>query len=161
MEGVSSEADSLLLTYNWPGNVRELRNAIERAMILEDTASIQVASLHIAPRVAGSAFVSAAATDSDLLASGSMSLGNQERRLLVQALDKTGGNTLNNLACSEKGISPISSRNRVPLSAKFEQATFLRACVGECTFLVTKEFTIEQSLRNRRAVDRQERAGLP
>jgi DNA-binding NtrC family response regulator len=26
----------LLLSYEWPGNVRELKNAIERAMILED-----------------------------------------------------------------------------------------------------------------------------
>ncbi|HRR55704.1 MAG TPA: sigma-54 dependent transcriptional regulator [Acidobacteriota bacterium] len=34
--GLTKEASDALLSYNWPGNVRELRNAIERAMILQD-----------------------------------------------------------------------------------------------------------------------------
>jgi len=38
IEGVSPESESLLLAHHRPGNVRERRNAIERAMILEDTA---------------------------------------------------------------------------------------------------------------------------
>ena len=40
IEGVTDEAARLLLAHDWPGNVRELRNAIERAMILEETALI-------------------------------------------------------------------------------------------------------------------------
>ena len=47
IEGMSPEAESLLLTHDWPGNVRELRNAIERAMILEETAHIRPSSLPI------------------------------------------------------------------------------------------------------------------
>jgi len=35
VEGISSEALRLLMAHNWPGNVRELRNALERAMMLE------------------------------------------------------------------------------------------------------------------------------
>ena len=35
------------LSYDWPGNVRELRNAIERGMILEDSAVITSSSLPI------------------------------------------------------------------------------------------------------------------
>jgi transcriptional regulator with PAS, ATPase and Fis domain len=35
VEGVSSAALQLLMGYDWPGNVRELKNAIERAMMLE------------------------------------------------------------------------------------------------------------------------------
>ncbi len=34
--GITDEAKRLLLNYDWPGNVRELKNAIERAMILEE-----------------------------------------------------------------------------------------------------------------------------
>jgi transcriptional regulator with PAS, ATPase and Fis domain len=90
MEGVSPEAENLLLTYNWPGNVRELRNAIERAMILEDTAYIQPASLHIS--VGQSAFAAAAAADPGSFAGDDMSLLEQEHRLLGQALERTGGN---------------------------------------------------------------------
>src|SRR6202008_3474801 len=48
IEGVTPPAEKLLLTHDWPGNVRELRNAIERAMILEESAMITQASLPIA-----------------------------------------------------------------------------------------------------------------
>ncbi len=48
IEGVQPEAEELLQHYAWPGNVRELRNAIERAMILEDGSQISVGSLPIA-----------------------------------------------------------------------------------------------------------------
>jgi hypothetical protein len=41
-------ATKLLLSYDWPGNVRELRNAIERGMILEESALITSSSLPIA-----------------------------------------------------------------------------------------------------------------
>ena len=36
VKGLSEETRRLLLSYDWPGNVRELKNALERAMILED-----------------------------------------------------------------------------------------------------------------------------
>jgi two-component system response regulator AtoC len=36
MSGVAPEAMAALTGYDWPGNVRELRNALERAIILED-----------------------------------------------------------------------------------------------------------------------------
>jgi len=92
IEGVSSEAESLLLTYSWPGNVRELRNAIERAMILEDTAHIRPESLHIAARASESAFAAAAGADLSSVAGDDLSLREQERRLLERALERTGGN---------------------------------------------------------------------
>jgi len=37
VEDISSEALKLLMSHNWPGNVRELRNALERAMMLEQS----------------------------------------------------------------------------------------------------------------------------
>jgi len=36
IRGISDDTRRLLLNHDWPGNVRELKNAIERAMILED-----------------------------------------------------------------------------------------------------------------------------
>jgi DNA-binding NtrC family response regulator len=36
IRGLAEETRRLLLNYDWPGNVRELKNAIERAMILEE-----------------------------------------------------------------------------------------------------------------------------
>jgi PAS domain S-box-containing protein len=92
IEGLSSEAESLLLTYNWPGNVRELRNAIERAMILEDTAYIRSASLHISAGTGESAFRAAAADGLGPSAGDGLSLRGNERRMLKQALDMAGGN---------------------------------------------------------------------
>src|SRR5690242_20515132 len=47
IEDVSDAASKLLISHDWPGNVRELRNAIERAMILEESAVITPASLPI------------------------------------------------------------------------------------------------------------------
>jgi len=36
VRGITDETRRLLVSHDWPGNIRELRNAIERAMILED-----------------------------------------------------------------------------------------------------------------------------
>jgi PAS domain S-box-containing protein len=91
IDGVSPEAENLLLAHDWPGNVRELRNAIERAMILEETGYVQAASLPIAIRDSDAASSTAAFAASAPAADG-MSLADQERRLLVQALERCGGN---------------------------------------------------------------------
>jgi two-component system response regulator AtoC len=45
IRSVSDEALECLVSYSWPGNVRELENMIERAMILTDGDSIEVAAL--------------------------------------------------------------------------------------------------------------------
>ncbi len=37
VRGITEDTRKLLLQHNWPGNVRELKNAIERAMILEES----------------------------------------------------------------------------------------------------------------------------
>jgi two-component system, NtrC family, response regulator AtoC len=40
IQGISPEAIECLKQYDWPGNVRELRNAIERAMMLEQDSTL-------------------------------------------------------------------------------------------------------------------------
>jgi PAS domain S-box-containing protein len=91
--GISQAAERLMLTYNWPGNVRELRNAIERAMILEETPYIRPASLRIPVRCSESALAAAAGAGQDSFpGDGTSVLFAQERRLLVEALERTTGN---------------------------------------------------------------------
>jgi DNA-binding NtrC family response regulator len=41
IRGLSEDTRRLLLNYDWPGNVRELKNAIERAMILEEESQLR------------------------------------------------------------------------------------------------------------------------
>jgi two-component system response regulator AtoC len=47
LRGITPEARDLLLRHDWPGNVRELKNAIERAMILEEADYIRPTYLPI------------------------------------------------------------------------------------------------------------------
>jgi transcriptional regulator with PAS, ATPase and Fis domain len=47
IKGITQETRELLLQYEWPGNVRELKNAVERAMILEDSDFIRPTYLPI------------------------------------------------------------------------------------------------------------------
>jgi DNA-binding protein Fis len=61
-------------------------------MILEDTAYIRPSSLPIAVRGTDSTYTEPAGFDATSLSGDVMSLVEQERRLLVQALEKTGGN---------------------------------------------------------------------
>ena len=90
IEGLSHEAENLLLAHDWPGNVRELRNAIERAMILEESAHITAASLPIAiTRPDGGQVAIPQAID---IPGNGLSLEDNERSLLVRALEKTDGN---------------------------------------------------------------------
>ncbi|MBX9603313.1 MAG: sigma 54-interacting transcriptional regulator [Bryobacteraceae bacterium] len=87
IEGITPDASRVLLAHDWPGNVRELRNAVERAMILEDSPQITAASLPLSvaqPSIAG--------YGAPIPAANGMSLYDQERRLLAEALEKTGGN---------------------------------------------------------------------
>jgi len=90
IEGVSEAAARLLIAHDWPGNVRELRNAIERAMILEESAQITPPSLPIA--ISRPETGVAAAPASLEIPSGGLSLEDNERSLLARALEKTNGN---------------------------------------------------------------------
>ncbi len=93
IEGLSTEAAQVLRAHDWPGNVRELRNAIERAMILEESSLITPENLPVSlgrPMAAGAA-AAAAVGMSDSTDVG-LSLAEHERRLLIQALEKSGGN---------------------------------------------------------------------
>ena len=91
IEGISDGSAKLLLSHSWPGNVRELRNAIERAMILEESALITPPSLPIAISHPDGGSSGSIASIAEIPTDG-MSLEDNERSLLARALEKTNGN---------------------------------------------------------------------
>ncbi len=91
IQGISPEAAKLLLAHNWPGNVRELRNAVERAMILEESSLLTVQNLPIAITDTES-FQPAAAPLAAPGTGPTMSWKETERSLLLSALRRSGGN---------------------------------------------------------------------
>jgi two-component system response regulator PilR (NtrC family) len=91
--GFSQEAMRLLMAFDWPGNVRQLENVVERALALSPhTADIPATALPDEVRFADAAGprwdVHLPETGLDLEASVNM----VERRLILQALDRTQGN---------------------------------------------------------------------
>ena len=85
VRGASPEAMTLLEHYRWLGNIRELRNAIERAMLLQDRTWLEPDDFATLARP------SAAAIQFRLPPNGVI-LEDVERELLVQAIERTGGN---------------------------------------------------------------------
>ncbi|HSB15187.1 MAG TPA: sigma 54-interacting transcriptional regulator [Bryobacteraceae bacterium] len=90
VEGVTPDAARLLMNHDWPGNVRELRNAIERAMILEESSYITSASLPIS--ISQSSARQSSSAPAAAIPDAGLSLEDNERLLLVKALEKTKGN---------------------------------------------------------------------
>ncbi len=74
IQGITAEAQDLLLKYNWPGNIRELENVIEHAFVIESENKINVASLPDAIRgLSRSVGRSSVASDNSANHSGSSS----------------------------------------------------------------------------------------
>ena len=92
---MTPRAQILLARHSWPGNVRELENVIGHACMLASGEVIDISDLpqYMRQGVPGSAAPAAvpstpAATDP----SGPLSFDEQERRVIEQALDQSGGN---------------------------------------------------------------------
>jgi PAS domain S-box-containing protein len=92
IQGVTPQTEQILVNYDWPGNVRELRNAIERAMILEDSSYLTPASLPISIVHGDERQPLVMAAAADPIPSDGISLEENERMLVVRALEKTNGN---------------------------------------------------------------------
>ncbi|BDG09043.1 sigma-54-dependent transcriptional regulator [Anaeromyxobacter paludicola] len=90
---LAPEAERLLLAYAYPGNVRELANVMERIVTLADGEVIEAALLP--PAVRGAQPLPQAATAAAALPEVGIDLQAHldaiERRILEQALERTGG----------------------------------------------------------------------
>ncbi|MEO0593383.1 MAG: sigma-54 dependent transcriptional regulator [Myxococcota bacterium] len=86
VQGLSRVALRMLTAYPWPGNVRELRNYIERAMLFaDDRRELEIDDFEFGPAARAPKRVF------ELPANG-CDLAVVERQLVVQALERAGGN---------------------------------------------------------------------
>ena len=108
IKGLTEETRRLLLNYDYPGNVRELKNAIERAMILEEGENLEPSYLPFAvskPHSGATAFEQLSSPPSGsqplpggrwlpplAVPEGGTSLDEIERAMVDLALEKASGN---------------------------------------------------------------------
>jgi DNA-binding NtrC family response regulator len=90
MREVSPRAEKLLMEYLWPGNVRELRNVVERIVVLESGDAILPE--HLPPEISSRREPAQRTGSRITIPDKGLSLEELERDLIVQALEKTGGN---------------------------------------------------------------------
>jgi DNA-binding NtrC family response regulator len=100
IDTIASDALDALREYPWPGNVRELRNVIERAVVLAAGSSLELLDL---PRE----LVDQREYDPER----PNLLDTQERRILIEALEKCDGNVT--AAAKSLGISRGRMRYRM------------------------------------------------
>ncbi len=89
IDTIADEALELLTRYQWPGNVRELENAIERAIILEESHIINPGSL---PFGEGNVWGGPFALSPTAGLSIKKAHAALERQFIQKALETTGGN---------------------------------------------------------------------
>ena len=83
----SPDALALLTRFDWPGNVRELRAAVEHAVVFSTANQIGVKDLPLALRENGPGV-----DGQEALLGGPLSVAQNEKQLIVQALAETKGN---------------------------------------------------------------------
>ena len=89
VRGLGHGAETALSQHSWPGNVRELRNLVERAVLLAEGDRLQASDFE-SLRTGRS--VAPASHDRFELPPEGVNLEDVERRLVVQALERAGGN---------------------------------------------------------------------
>jgi DNA-binding NtrC family response regulator len=95
---ITGGAIDKLRSYHWPGNVRELQHLMEKAVIMNDTGKLEEKDLWLN-------------TVSRTTNKPSLNLGENERRLIEEALDKTRFNYTR--AARELGISRRTLYNKI------------------------------------------------
>jgi DNA-binding NtrC family response regulator len=119
---LSDRARELLLGYSWPGNIRELKNVMERASLLAIDDEIlpehlPVEKLSTDWRAAPRADSDRPLTESDL----ERMMEEEERRRILDALDKCGGNqtrAADLLGISRRTLSKRLNKYGVPRPRK-------------------------------------------
>jgi two-component system response regulator PilR (NtrC family) len=111
IRGFSSDALRALDTYDFPGNVRELENIVERAVALATGQQIGLGDLPHEVSGAAAQPSPALVTLPDAGCDLDSVLGEVERRLILQALDRSGG--VRTSAAKSLGVTLRSLRYRL------------------------------------------------
>lgn len=113
----SAEVLATFAAYAWPGNVRELRNAIEQSVILARKDLLYPADLSFSSDLSATASTALPLMSMPIpfptttIPPGGLSLSEVERTLLVQALERCGGNV--SKAARLLGVSRDTLRYRI------------------------------------------------
>ncbi len=102
IKGLAPAAKNKLLKHSWPGNVRELSNCMEQAMIFKDRGWLEADDLTLRRTTTE--------TDFSLPAAG-LNLEKLEKKLLLDALKRAGGNKTR--AAALLGLSRDTIRYRL------------------------------------------------
>lgn len=91
---LSAAAQRALRAYSWPGNVRELRNMMEQLVLMTSGAEIDVTQLPVDSGLPAQFIASSSTTSTAQFAPAAetLNLGEMEKRLLIEALQRTHGN---------------------------------------------------------------------
>jgi DNA-binding NtrC family response regulator len=90
IKGFSPETEQILINASWPGNVRELKNLMERLVVLENTEIIMPE--HIPKWIFSRSMTTKEVSVEFELPETGTSLAGVEKKLIEQALEKSGGN---------------------------------------------------------------------
>ncbi|MBN2161477.1 MAG: sigma-54-dependent Fis family transcriptional regulator [Pontiellaceae bacterium] len=96
IEGFTPAAYEQLAAYDWPGNIRELRNLVERMVVLARGKVLDLKDVPVQVRERSGSSV-------EVRADAELTVDEMERRMILQALEKTGGNRTR--AAEKLGIS--------------------------------------------------------
>lgn len=113
----STNAAQKIINYPWPGNIRQLSNTIERAVILEDDTIIHGHNLTLPGEIGDEKYESVHAVKDDSVIKsehkeqGKISLADQERQLIIAALEENLWVQKN--AAKTLGISPRSLNYKI------------------------------------------------
>ncbi|SHO53142.1 sigma-54-dependent transcriptional regulator [Desulfopila aestuarii] len=110
IQGFSEAVEKRIEDYDWPGNIRQLSNAIERAVILEDSPIIRSASLAL-PEVVRRRPIEKILEKEVIENDSEQSLMEHERRLIVAALEESLW--VQKIAAKKLGITPRSLNYKI------------------------------------------------
>ncbi|MFB3925692.1 MAG: sigma-54-dependent transcriptional regulator [Syntrophales bacterium] len=108
-KGISKEAKDILINYSWEGNVRALRNAIERIVLMENDE--QISAHHLWFLKSAEIFGVLHPSGQYSFVNGGVDLNAINKSLILQAMQKTGGNKTR--AAKLLGISRTSLISRL------------------------------------------------
>ncbi len=100
---LTDDAMQAILRYDWPGNVRELRGALEHGVVMAKSEKIGLSDLPLAVREGAPGGTLSPGQFVSLNPGDHFNLQQSRHRLILQALEETGGNVTH--AAKKLGIS--------------------------------------------------------